>query len=420
MDTVDKINHGAWIVHHGRKLALDTAGAAEYPALDTAAKTANLLVSLSASEQSNVSTEQVRAIAVCNGLNPVLELPSLLVTLEKKRLIDRTEHEISVLGVGTDTPLVHAHDFFEDFEPNSFERASITLSEQTSQAPARRVEMEEFISDTHGLSSTDTKQLVDQSEAIGFVDAEGESIDRTLFNGNLFRRDNASKAAKILSSLSSLEQGKLTSATDLVRQKGCVLVQEIVNLLGEDLFKKVNAVGLFDLNTVSNELGEHVFVTLPGAFHKFTNPMVDDCFDMAKSLVAALKYGMTQRSHEQGQITMISALLGKLIGGKEVGPAPAIGKDYQALEMNRVVRIRRVGNKYWLKLLKKPVGEMALQVLTTGAGTQASLDVTIPDAPMTGYKGPEEGRQRVRRSQNLASRRQTQDILSVLREGRNY
>ena len=68
--------------------------------------------------------------------------------------------------------------------------------------------------------------------------------------------------------------------------------------------------------------------------------MVDDCFDMAKSLVAALFYGMSSRSSSQGRISMLPALLSKLIRGGEVGPATAIGQDYRVLEVNRVIKLR--------------------------------------------------------------------------------
>jgi len=66
-------------------------------------------------------------------------------------------------------------------------------------------------------------------------------------------------------------------------------------VLEPDLFEKLRAAGLYDINVVGNESGDHVYVTSPSAFHKFVNPMVDDCFDMAKALVSALTYGYTAR-----------------------------------------------------------------------------------------------------------------------------
>lgn len=118
---------------------------------------------------------------------------------------------------------------------------------------------------------------------------------------------------------------------------------------------------------MTNEQGSYVYVTAPAAFHKFVDPMVDDCFDMAKSLVAALTYGMVSRASSQGRINDLPALVGKLISGREVGPTTSIGQDYRVLEVNGMVKLRRdanYANRYYLRLLKKEVGHLALHVLT--------------------------------------------------------
>jgi hypothetical protein len=120
--------------------------------------------------------------------------------------------------------------------------------------------------------------------------------------------------------------------------QGCVESSVAESILGLQLFEKLKAAAVYDLNIVSNDTGDYVFVTSPSAFHKFVDPLIDDCFDFAKALVAALKYGMTQRSPYQGRIQMIGALLTKLINGYSVGPATAIGKDYNYLEFHRVVK----------------------------------------------------------------------------------
>ena len=92
-------------------------------------------------------------------------------------------------------------------------------------------------------------------------------------------------------------------------------------------FDKLVAAGVYSLNQVTNRAEQpRSYVDSPSAFHKFVDPMVDDCFDLAKALVAALTYGMRARSASQGRISMLPALLGKLIGGSEIGPATAIGQ----------------------------------------------------------------------------------------------
>lgn len=184
------------------------------------------------------------------------------------------------------------------------------------------------------------------------------------------------------------------------------------------MFRKLIAAGVFDLNTVSNDSGEYIFMTSPDSFHKFVDPMIDDCFDMAKALVSALTYGMTRRHPSQGRIHSISLLLNKLIRGDTIGPATAIGMDYRVLEQNRVVQIIPNNHLFSMKLLKTEIGTLALEVLTRGDANFAAIE-RLPGAPMTGYIGPEDGRVRIRKQQTIPSKRATQDILSALRGGRD-
>jgi hypothetical protein len=89
---------GAWVIHHGRKLTLDANGSAEFPAIDEAAKAATLLTKLGQTNQATITITEVRAIAVASGLNPRHELTGLLQVLQKKRLIEQSEQEISILS----------------------------------------------------------------------------------------------------------------------------------------------------------------------------------------------------------------------------------------------------------------------------------------------------------------------------------
>lgn len=414
---MEKQTIGAWVVHHGRKVAADMRGAAEFSAIDLAAKSAGLLARLGESDQATLNNAQVIAAAKIGNLNPKTELGACLDHLQKRKLIDRSSSgDVSVLGVTGSSALTHAADLFEDNEPQATERAAITLAEISSQAPVSTFGAIEYIGDTHKLTNSDATDFVQQAAQIGFVDAEGEGSDRLLFNGNLFRRDTASKAKKVLDSLSSAEQAKIAEFDAKLKARGAITASSATKTLGEPLFAKVRAAALYDMNIVSNEAGDHVFITSPGSFHKFSNPLTEDAFDHAKALVAALTYGMTHSSTARGQIWGIDLLLGKLIRGGTVGPATAIGNDYRALELERVVQTEPAGYGFKMRLLKREVGVIALEVLKGRNAAAAALE-TLPSAGMRSYTAPEVARVGLRKGQSPASRAQTRSLLSAVRGG---
>ena len=411
---------GAWIIHHGRKLVLDANGPAEFPAIDEAAKTATLLAKLGQTDRINIPKSRVRAIAKASGLNPRHELEGLLQVLERKRLIDQSDEEIAVLGITTIGSLGHAVDIYTDAEPTPYEHASLDLAEMASVVPVRRTDISEQIGDRHHLTQADVRDFLDRAESIGFVDREGEGKDHLLFNGNLFRRESVTKTHKVIASLKPSEEQLMKEVGQELSKFGCLPVERVEKILSNPLLEKLVAAGVYDLNQVTNEQGIYVYITSPSAFHKFVDPMADDCFDMAKSLVAALTYGKTSWPSYQGRIIMLTALLEKLIRGEEVGPATAIGQDYQVLEVNGVVGLRRDtahGDRFFMKLLKREVGQMALQVLTRGDAHEQTL-INLPSTPISGYIGPEQSRVSVRRQQSPMSKKTTKNVLEAVRGGK--
>ncbi|WP_209651019.1 MULTISPECIES: hypothetical protein [Methylobacterium] len=383
-------------------------------------KASTLLTKLGQADQVDIPKSEVRAIAVASGFNPRHELNGLLKVLEDKRLIEQSENEVSVLGITTRGSLGHAADIFQDAEPTQYENASLTLAELASTAPVRSSDIVEQIGDEHELTKAQTIDFLRRAEEVGFVDKEGEGDDKILFNGNLFRRDSVVKSRMVLASLTESDQKLVTEISGQLSIVGCLTVKHVERVLTKPLFEKLIAAGVYDLNQVTNEKGNHVYVTAPSAFHKFVDPMIDDCFDMAKSLVAALTYGMKSRSASQGRISMLPALLGKLISGREIGPATAIGQDYRVLEVNRVIKLRAdisYPDRYYMRLVKTEIGQLALQVLTQGNAYEESL-TSLVSAPMSGYIGPEETRSSVRRRQSAMSKKTTQDVLEAVRGGR--
>lgn len=301
---------GAWVVHHGQKTAVTISGSAEFPAIDAAGKAASLLSQLAATNQATIGKSRVEALAKGAGLNPLIELPELLKILERRRVIDTSASgEIEVLGLTSAATVQHAAEIFEEQNPSEEERASIALAELTSNAPVPQARIREFISDEFRLQSAPAQDFLIRCETIGFVDAEGRDADKLYFNGNLFRRDNLVKVTRVLDSLSSSDEAKVTELDSQLAKRGCLSVGEVEKLLGIPLFEKLKATGMYDVNLVANPSGEFGFITRPAAFHKFNDPLVDDAFDLAKALVTALFYGITQSQPGRGRIDMIGLLL---------------------------------------------------------------------------------------------------------------
>jgi hypothetical protein len=418
---MDKKTTGAWLVYQTAKLQrVDNQSSFESTFL--AGKTAILLSAISSDSESTVTRERLDALSKSAGVNTKTELPIILETLRGRDLIDIGNSAIEVLGVTTAATLAHAADVFEDLQPTNVERAAIDLSERASERPEEKSRLFELVSDSHKLSAAAGKSLFDDCEQIGFVDIERIDDTRTLyFNGNLFRREDTDKITKVLDSLTAADQTKVNEMSATLGRCACVSVNDVERILGKVLFTKLSSVGIYDINVVSNPQEEVGYVTRPSAFSKYGDSLVEDAFDLAKMFVSSLTYGMTRSQHSRGQIRMIEALMNTLISGAPIGPVPAIGQDYKILEMRNVVQVYQ-GSKggrsgFMMKLLKKEVGVLALEVIKSADVSEHSLSA-LPGAAVTRFSGPEANREKKRLRQVSTNPKLTNDILMALRTGK--
>ena len=119
---------GAWVVHHGQKTSGTVNGAAEFPAIDTAAKAASLLSQMAGTDGAQIEKTTLEALAKAAGLNPKIELPPLIEILKKKRVIDTsTGGDVEILGLTSAATVQHAAEIFEEQDPSREEIASIGL-----------------------------------------------------------------------------------------------------------------------------------------------------------------------------------------------------------------------------------------------------------------------------------------------------
>lgn len=414
---MDKKTKGAWIIHHCQKLRSVIRPAGEYEQIDFAGKCGLLLNALTGTQEITVDNTRLLTLSKANGISSKLELPAILDELHRERLIDRSPTGVAVLGLTTRQTLEHTASIFETAEPHENETAALELAEKTSDLPMLQDNAAEYVSDTLYITSKETSEIIDQCEQIGFVDMETVGNTKLLFNGNLFRHKEATKIKNVLSSLSSADERNVTALSEKLQKNGCMLKSEALSLVGDVLYSKLHAIGFIDENTIGNERGMFTFITRPSAFSKFTDSIADDAFDLAKALVTSLTYGMTTSPAGRGRITMIDALMRKLISGYSVGPATAIGQDYKVLELRGVVEVRSTGDgRFFMRLLKKDVGELALRVITEGEASSMSL-LNLPDVSATKYDGPEKNRVISRRRQSEPLKKGVAQLLDDLRTG---
>lgn len=420
---MDKKIKGSWLIHHTNKLQCVT-NQRGYENTFIAGKAGILLSAISSNSSTKISMQRLETLAQAANINTAFELSKLLDVLRNRELIDIVKNNVAVLGVTTSSALQHTSDIFDSLEPSTQENAAVELAEKASLRPISETEAAEELADLHHLARSEINQVLFDAEQIGFVDVEKLGPEeKLLFNGNLFRRETASKIKAVLDSLSSNDENKLNELNELLRGKTCIPIDIAKSLLGDQLFAKVASIGLFDINVVSNSKEEVGFLTLPAAFAKFSSSMVDDAFDLAKAFVSSITYGMIKSPYERGQIQMVGALLKALVGGDSVGPVRAIAEDYKILELKGVVEVKTGSKKGrtgpMMRLLKNEVGELALQAIRQGDVSEHSL-LALPSAAVTRFNGPEFNRERIRRIQTKTSPKATNDMLSVLRAGGGY
>lgn len=412
---MDNKTKGAWIIHHGQKLA-QVVNPQGHDALEVASKAGLLLSSLCASqEQSNWTPDQVNTLARVHGIRP-LEQAELLKELAKAQLVDVSQHGVAVLGVTSPSVLKHTTAIFEAQNPNPANEAALELAESVAHEPRSGSELSEFLSDKFRMASNQIQDFLDESIGIGFVDrTKFDQGSHLYFNGNLFRDGDIAKTRKVLNSLRQSEQALVHEVTQELATSGVLLESEVHQRLGVSLFKKLQSISMFDVSAVNNDSETVRYVTLPSAFGKYGRPFTEDAMDLAKMFVACLNYGMTRSSATRGRIHSLEALVRKMMRGEEVGPAPAIGMDYRVLEMRGVVRIRPERSTHFLmRLLKPEIGEIALAVLTQGT---ASEQLALPSAAASSFTPPEPERVAARRRFADPSNTQLRACLDVLRTG---
>lgn len=413
---MDEKTKGAWVIHHARKL--QSTLSQDFDAIGFAGKSGTLLSAISAEKQIQIPQNRLDALAKANHISPKSELPAILAELTRQRLIQTGTGAIEVLGLTGQGVLESTARIFSESSHEKHEEVVIKISDAASENPLTDKSAVEVLSDEFELPNKDILDTLQLGCNIGFFDSESiSSTEKLLFNGNLFRREDARKINGVLSTLGTAEASLLNELNEKLQASGCLPLKTATDMLSQDLFDRLHSIGMFDVNVVGNDQGKNYFVTRPAAFSKFSDSIADDALDLAKALVASLTYGMTISSFYRGRIQMVSALMNKLIAGGTVGPATAIGNDYQALEFKGVVEVTAAQNgMFYMRLLKPEVGRLALAVIQQGDITAEAIN-SLPGAKVTEYHGPEVTREVKRKNSTEAVKLKAKNLLQEIRTG---
>ena len=329
---------------------------------------------------------------------------------------------VSVLGATSKAVLEITAEVFADAKPTTDEEAVLELSEKVAGTPVDRKEATDFVGDLYRIPNAQASSLIDLCKSTAIIDEETDRDRKILFNSNTFRDGQyARKALLILEGLKTADKERVNDVQERLRRNGALYDEEVKTILGQDLYKRLVGVGLFDRMEVSNPTEAVGYITSPNDFQKYGRPFEDDPIDDAKALLASLTYGRTRSHERRGKITLPTDLLRALIAGREVGGewgVSAIGEDYRELERRQVVKVTprpRNPGRYTFHLLKKDVGELALTIVRGGAAAQEA--VLLDGAAATSFKGPHKVRTEVRDKRDIHDKRFTADALDRLRSG---
>lgn len=223
---MDKKTQGAWLLHHARKLQATTNQ--DFDSIAFAGKSGTLLSAISAERQSVVTQQRLEALARANHISPKTELPAIVAELARQRLILPGNGGVEVLGLTGHSVLEHTSRIFDESSHEAHEEAVIFVSEIASETPTTDKAIAEVVSDHLKLSRKEVGDTLDLATNIGFFDSEPISAqEKLLFNGNLFRRDDARKVNAILSTLKAPEAALLTEVNQKLQETGCLPLETV-------------------------------------------------------------------------------------------------------------------------------------------------------------------------------------------------
>lgn len=386
---MDDLKKGTWIINSNKqikRLRADTAELSYFEAIGAAGKAGDLLARLVADETEVIPVIKVKAFARQCGIS-ALELSACLEHLRAEGKVDYDRGMslgVEVYCFSIQDALETTNKLYDRLEPSDYEEASLLSLEETFHLPRYRSDLISIISD-QGFSEEVAHTTLDLQSSLGLVRTSDLESELLYYNEHAFE-GNPQKITKALQALPSIERDHVETIYQLVNNSPGYLYDDLIIKFPEKLLRMMEGVGLLNMVPVKSAIGEAIFVTSPQLKGVSIGPVPisTDVFHKAKLLLSCLRFGEVKSTYSRGKIDThekMMNIVNKLIRGEEVGPATAIGQDYQLLEKQGVIATRQYPNdprRYFMTLRQKEVGILVQQML--------EFKRIVPEASMELYQ----------------------------------
>lgn len=432
MDEMDDLTKGTWIVNsskHLLNLRTNTLELSYFEATELSGKAGMLLARLVADEQEIVPASKVRAFARESGITR----GEILTCLNELRQVGKVDfavdesnvpEDVEVYSFSLQDALSTTSGIYDRLKPSDYEQASLVSLDSTFHVPCFRSELMEGIT-SEGFSEKVADMTIKLQDTLELVRSSRRSKEPIFYNEYAFADDNAEKIAKALRGLSDSERGAVEYIQELVAEKPGYPLDALLEDNPTRILRMMEGVGLLDALTVRSNVGEATFVTIPQLKGiSLDTPLLSaDVFHKAKVLLSCLRFGEVKSQPWRGKIEthekMVN-IVSKLVRGEWVGPATAIGYDYQLLERDGVVTTRPFkSGMYEMKLRQKEVGLLVQQMLEFNR-VFPEVDIELQELlgkQPTNYTTPEQRRYEISAKPTKAVEEIREKLLQELRTG---
>ena len=373
---MDELTKGTWIINSIKQIKRIRSDAPElsyFEATEIAGKAGTLLSRLVADEQEIVSASKVKAFARASGITAA-EQRAVLNYLKDMGKVDFSTGsdgkpgDVEVYSFSTQDALRTTSSLYEHIGPSEHEEASLVSLEATFQLPRFESELIEAITN-RGLSEEVAETTLRLQDSLQLARVSRLSDESLFYNEHAFAGD-PEKIARALKSLTNTDRQSVQDIQHLVETTPGLSYDLLANQFPDKVLKLMEGVGLLDALRGRSDIGEVVFATVPqlqGISIGQLSPLSVDVFHKAKILLSCLRFGEVKSESWRGKIDSpdkMMNIVNKLVRGEWVGPATAIGQDYQLLERDGVIITKSASySRYFMQLRQKEVGLLVKQML---------------------------------------------------------